>query len=1121
VSSRHRLRVLGEDDLKRLICCLDGTWNNNANGSILTNVAKLHHAISASDAQGVEQLSFYVAGIASSDGEAAKFVKGATGYGSLDRIKEAYEKLSAGYEAGDEVFLFGFSRGAFEARSLTALIDVVGLPKKNEAFSFDDAWTVYRKPERRRGESELAAIRATAQFPVRIKCVGVWDTVGNIGNPFISGGPISRMFEFHNRQMPASVEVGLHALSIDEIRGPFRPSLWTTPKDSELQGNQHIEQVWFAGSHADVGGGYPETELSDIALLWMAERATAKTGIAFDTEELKRTTRPDPLGPQHGVAFGAIFKWSGRLPYIRLIKQNVKGIPAWRRWLIGVWRSGKVPRKEVPVNESVHESVLCRYGQRVVEFGNDQSKIIPYQPGNVTAAMPKIGTPIPFAAASQTGDAGGRRRVKIFTVHGTFDHEAGWDNWSAKDKDGNDISETLFVRRLGEKLRAQSVDFDEIDHTQYNWSGGNSHDERRIAAIGLKKRIEDEMSGKDIPKEYSGGVYVIGHSHGGTVARLTMNLWAKGSTYYEPLEGKGPSAFKHDDECPVCRQERNGEVGPNTVQRPDGVITFGSPFVRFKKRSAGILTAKIGAWVFRGLALIAAVGFAYYLHSLAAALLEEKATLADALLTTTEKSKGVKPSASGLWYWLMSAWVLLWPVAYYWLLASWLPQRVVGLIQRWSGSEDLLLWPKAVARVIKLAAMAGLGVYLFAYLFLGGWQTVWGWLDVVIGADKLPWLWVAACFIFYWMFAIRLPGRMLRVLENEVMSLRDKLPKKYDPREDRPMAFLSYHTAGDEAGVHLRIFGAITWLVQTLSLSAASALAFGLVLLPILIPGAIYLGYVTFVEHNEAACLAAVTWIATAADLLTTYPAVVWQALLSPFTHLQSGYGTLSGELSLAIWVPAFLMVSILVVFVVIMPVAAIGLGIAYLVGMWLRGSGMVFGGERLTWTLANQIGVSRLANTNTKLRKFFISPEAWRKGEIAHCYYYKNEEVIGDVASHIANWSDHKPTPPLAIETWIPGIGRWLVVLLFILSIPLLAVVFLKSSKAGMDAVQQPAQVCKNESDTKTKSRSKKVGPAKVGSTAPTAFPAPATQPASALKSAPTVTQPAGALQPSQPLKQ
>ena len=1067
---------IGVHVLKRVICCLDGTWNTNAAESILTNVAKLHHAIPAVDSSGVKQVSHYIAGIASEDGEVAQFLKGATGYGSLDRIQEGYEKIAGSYEAGDDLYLFGFSRGAYEARSLAALIDVVGLPKNPSEFSFDDAWAVYRKPEALRDAAALAAVRATTHYPVRIKCVGVWDTVGNIGNPFISGGPISRMFEFHNRQLPASVDVGLHALSIDEIRGPFRPTLWTLPRDTEMPQNQQIEQVWFAGSHADVGGGYRETELSDITLLWMAERARATAGLRVDTEELKRITRPDPLGPQHGVASGGIFKWSGRLPYIRLIKQKLKGIPALRRSLIGVWRSGKVPHKEVPVNESVHDSVLQRYEQRVVKYENDQSHIIQYRPRNLTAAIPEIEVPIPLAEPAGTQQASApkaRRRVKIFTVHGTFDHEAGWDNWSAKDKDGEDISGTLFVRRLSEKLRNHGIDFDEVDHTQYNWSGGNSHDERRIAAVGLKKAIEQELAGKDIKREYSGGVYVIGHSHGGTVARLTMNLWAKNYDYYEPIEGKGPAAFKHDDECPVCRRERNGEVGPNTVPPPDGVITFGSPFVRFKKRSAGLLTAKLGAWVFFGLALIATAAIAIYLHSVARELIVPNVDVAAALQSEVEGAP--KAEAGGFVYWLMYTWILLWPVAFYWLFASWLPQRVVAAIKSRRGDGDLLLWAKATAKAIQLAGLAGLAVY-FSVCLLGGWGAIYRWFGVLMTEAGLPLLWVFASAIFFWIIAVRWPGRMLDLLEKQVMALREQLPKKYDPREDRPMAYLSYHTTGDEAGVHLRLFGFITWLVQTLSLSAASALAIGLLLLPVLIPLVVYVWYVSGPGRDglsEESCAALFGGISHFVDLSTYYPAKVWRAVLGLFMPLDAGFAGLSGNFALASWLPLFLMLSLFAIFVIGMPIAAIGLGIAYLVGMWLRGSGMVFGSEKMTWTLANQIGVSRLANSNTKLRTHFITPEAWRKGEIAHCYYYKNEKVIQDVANHIVHWSDHTPTRPLPMETWIPVLARGLIVLLFILSIPLFAVVFLKETAAGKAAVKAPGSACE-KAEQKPKATSK-----------------------------------------------
>ena len=328
--------------MKRIVVCLDGTWNDNRTGSTLTNVAKLHHAIVGSDANGVRQIAHYVVGIASTAGETAQFLKGAVGVGVDDRIRKAYELLAADYEPGDEIYLIGFSRGAFEARSLGGLITLFGVAKSIKEFPFDKAWSLYRRRAAGRSEPALAELRAAAHYPVRIKCVGVWDTVGNLGNPFSSGGPIGRRFKFHDTRLSDNIDVGLQALSIDEIRGPFRPALWTLPKDQTLPQHQHVEQVWFAGTHADVGGGFRETGLSDIALLWMAERATATTGIAFDMAELAKTTRPDPLGAQHTSATGSIFRWSRLFPFVRLVKQAVEGISPLRRSLFGTWRTSKV-----------------------------------------------------------------------------------------------------------------------------------------------------------------------------------------------------------------------------------------------------------------------------------------------------------------------------------------------------------------------------------------------------------------------------------------------------------------------------------------------------------------------------------------------------------------------------------------------------------------------------------------------------------------------------------------------------------------------------------------------------------------------------------------------------------
>ena len=413
--------------MKRIILCLDGTWNHNRAKSSFTNVLKLAQSILASDSNGIQQVCHYVEGIASADGEWLQFLKGGVGYGVSDRIRKAYAILVEAYEPGDEIFLVGFSRGAFEARSLGALITLFGIAKPGSAFAMANAWSVYRNGKSKRDPAALAEIRAGAHYPVPIKCVAVWDTVGNLGNPFVAGGLIARSFRFHDMRLSPNIEVALHALSIDELRGPFRPLLWTLPKGQAPAAHQHVEQVWFAGTHADVGGGHRETALSDTALLWMAERLQAKTGLALDMHKLGHMTRPDALGAQHSVAEGRIFSWSGLFPFIRLIKQAVDGIPPLRRALVGAWRSNKLSPEVETVNESIHESVAQRFGERVIELRYGRSRPIHYRPGNLVPVMEQ---PRLSAMKATTGEP---RRVKIFTVHGTFAHETDWDNWERSD----------------------------------------------------------------------------------------------------------------------------------------------------------------------------------------------------------------------------------------------------------------------------------------------------------------------------------------------------------------------------------------------------------------------------------------------------------------------------------------------------------------------------------------------------------------------------------------------------------------------------------------------------------------------------------------------------------------
>lgn len=622
-----------------------------------------------------------------------------------------------------------------------------------------------------------------------------------------------------------------------------------------------------------------------------------------------------------------------------------------------------------------------------------------------------------------------RRRVRVFTVHGTFDHEAGWDNWDREDeKKKASNQDRLFVNRLRDHLQSRGIDFDEDDHTQYNWSGGNSHDERRTAAIGLKKKIQAELRGRE---HLYDGVYVIGHSHGGTISRLAMNLWDKDSKYYDPSEHE----FRDDDHCPVCKNERNGTVGPNTVARPDRVFTFGSPFVTFEKRKGGLQAARIAMWVLRLLLTIPLIGFLIFQLIAADAL---RKPLADAM-------NGPLPSAQPL---VAIALLLGFPAFLYWLLAVYTPRRFVLLVERRVGKGALLSGLSLAAKAFSIGGLVFLAVYIFAYL-TGGWSRASAWYP--------GWLWWVFPIALYWLLAISVPGRVLGWIDSEVLKLREKLPLKYDPTEDHKVAYVSYHTPGDEAGMGLRTSGVLTWLIQTLAITSAYVLAVGLVLAVvaglemILIKAMDGRGLLSSIGLSPSSKLPdQQARFITMMDWLTAYPATVWSGL-SFFmgTTADLKLGALENARAVAEYMPGAIVQSIMSLLFGLGPTIALVLLIAYVVNYQLRGSGMLFGSESYAWTLANRIAVTRRANKNTMLRKMVITPEAWWKREIAHCYYYKCDPVAEDVAKFIADPSLHQPDRPWPVERWVATTARWALLLLFVLSIFALAVPLAKSNAA------------------------------------------------------------------------
>jgi uncharacterized protein (DUF2235 family) len=256
---------------KSIIFCADGTWDSPQND---TNVYKLFRAIPITSGQ----VAFYDDGVGSDGTPIEKLAGGAVGDGLFQKIKDGYTKIAHVYEQGDEIYIFGFSRGAFTARSLAGMIAVCGLPTAN----FDDnlvntAFQAYRNKAQR--AALLASLNNYSMFNAQIKMIGVWDTVGALGIPALFGKVDPILYGFLDTSLHPNVLNAYQALAIDERRQEFPPTLWTPP--SPPVAGQVLEQVWFSGVHCDVGGGYPETGLSDITFSWMIGKAMS-LGLQID-----------------------------------------------------------------------------------------------------------------------------------------------------------------------------------------------------------------------------------------------------------------------------------------------------------------------------------------------------------------------------------------------------------------------------------------------------------------------------------------------------------------------------------------------------------------------------------------------------------------------------------------------------------------------------------------------------------------------------------------------------------------------------------------------------------------------------------------------------------------------
>ncbi|KAH8679553.1 hypothetical protein BGZ60DRAFT_345159, partial [Tricladium varicosporioides] len=228
----------------------------------------------------------------------------ATGNTMTYKVRHAYRLIVDNYCDGDEIFLFGFSRGAFTARAIASFINWVGLLKKDKATRyFDEVWELYkkRKPWQEgvdglefeytagielSGRSTIGSIRHGSN---RIRCIGVWDTVGSLGAPPLwtlsknndieVARAARKRYKDFDPELKGNVDYAFQALALDEERFDFYPAIWKKP---DGMGNRSFSQVWFPGVHTDVGGGTAGS-VSCYAFIWMVSKIQDENLLDLDT----------------------------------------------------------------------------------------------------------------------------------------------------------------------------------------------------------------------------------------------------------------------------------------------------------------------------------------------------------------------------------------------------------------------------------------------------------------------------------------------------------------------------------------------------------------------------------------------------------------------------------------------------------------------------------------------------------------------------------------------------------------------------------------------------------------------------------------------------------------------
>ncbi len=281
--------------MKRIIVCCDGTWQT-LETPYPTNVVKIAQAIkpvSTKSNDRIYQILFYDEGLGT--GNLVDHLEGgAFGRGIDQAIQKAYRFLCLNYEDGDEIYLFGFSRGAYTVRSLAGLIYCSGLLKRQYIRKIPEAYDLYRNRDEDTRPSGEKSVKFRQQYGenVPIEVLGCWDTVGSLGIPdLIPYIPIDKWidqkYQFFDTTLNRSIKKAFHAVAIDEPRKAFNVTPMTANNPNQ------VTQIWFPGEHGCVGGGTESTRgLSDAALDWMMNQVSA-IGLDLDESCVEDGMKPD------------------------------------------------------------------------------------------------------------------------------------------------------------------------------------------------------------------------------------------------------------------------------------------------------------------------------------------------------------------------------------------------------------------------------------------------------------------------------------------------------------------------------------------------------------------------------------------------------------------------------------------------------------------------------------------------------------------------------------------------------------------------------------------------------------------------------------------------------------